>query len=128
MRTATIELDGKQRILCFSTGVVENVCEKYGSLEDYFGAMGDDQVTQIRTVVWSLAQMMKAGDEYAKQKGIDNPPPLSEEYIRTMTDISELTGLQKKIQETITNGSKREVDAEPPKNGEATPEHETAAH
>lgn len=126
MRTATITLEGQDRLLCFSAGVVEAACEKYGTLEAFFGALDADQYTQLRTVIWALAQMMRAGANYAKRKGLETAPPLSEEDIRDCCDIGELTGLRAKVAETITNGSDRQVEAEPPKNAEATPDEETA--
>lgn len=125
MRTATIELGGQTRLLCFSTGVVEEACERFGSLDDYFAAMdGADQGVKLKTVIWSLAAMMAAGAKYAKLKGLDNPPPMSEGDIRDLTDISELLDLQRKVQQTITNGAERQVEAVPSKNGKTTPEPE----
>lgn len=125
MRTATIKLEGEERLLCFSTGVVEKACERFGSLDAYFKAMEKgDQAGQMKTVIWSLAAMMDAGDRYAKRKGIPNPAPLTEDDIRELCDVTELMGLQSKIAETISNGSARTVEAEPPKNAGATPEPE----
>lgn len=127
MRTAKITLDGEEHLLCFSTGVVEAACDKYGTLDDFFDALNGDQSTQLRTVIWALAQMMKAGANYAKRKGIDNPPPLTEADIRDGCDISDLMDLRSKVAETITSGSDRQVEATPPKNVKATPGDEGTA-
>lgn len=128
MRTATITMDGEERILCFSTGVVEAACEKYGSLENFFEALNGEQLTQIRTVIWALAAMMDAGAKRAKRKGIPCAEPLSEDEIRDLCDISDLSDLKDKVAETITAGSAREVEAEPPKNGETTLGEEMTDH
>lgn len=127
MRTATINLEGQDRLLCFSAGVVEAACDKYGTLEDFFGALDGDQATRLRAVIWALAQMMKAGEAYAKRKGLETAPALTEEDIRYCCDIGDLSDLQEKVAETITNGSDRQVEAIPPKNAGATPREETAA-
>lgn len=128
MRTARIEMAGKERLLCFSTGVVETVCEKYGDTDKLFEALEKgSQLSRLRTVIWLLAQLMEGGARYAKLRGIPNPPPLSEEDIRDLCDLSELANLRAKIMETITNGSERQVEADPPKNAEATPAEEEAS-
>lgn len=121
MRTATVKLEGQDRLLCFSAGVVEAACDKYGTLEEFFRALDGDQGTQLRTVIWALAQMMTAGEIYAKRKGLETAPALSEEDIRDCCDIGELLNLRSKVAETITNGAERNVEAEPPKNAVATP-------
>lgn len=122
MRTAKIELNGQDHLLCFSTGVVEAACERYGSLDDYFAALDTgSQLSRLQTVIWSLAVMMDAGAKYAALQGMENPAPLTEKDIRDLTDVTELMGLQDKVRETITSGSEREVEAEPPKNVPATP-------
>lgn len=127
MRTATITLDGQERILCFSAGVVEDACDKFGTLEGFFSALDGDQATQLRTVIWALARMMTAGESYAKRKGLEAAPALSEEDIRDCCDLNELMDLRAKVAETITNGSERQVEAEPPKNAATTPGGEKKA-
>lgn len=125
MRTAKILLDGEERLLCFSVGVMEAASEKFGDVDKFFEALGADETTQIKTVIWALAQMMAAGAEYAELKHISTPKPLGEREIRYLCSVGEILALKAKIQETITSGSSREVEAEPPKNGEATPDGKT---
>lgn len=127
MRTAKILLDGEERLLCFSAGVMEAASEKFGGVEKFFDALVADEATQIKTVIWALAQMMAAGAEYAELKHISTAKPLGEREIRYLCDVGELLALKTKVQETITSGSSREVEADPPKNGEATPEGKTGA-
>lgn len=121
MRTATIHLDGEDRILCFSTGVMEQVYEEYGDLNGFFAALTDQNGNPIKPLVWALDKMMQAGARYAKRKGIPAAPPLTADDIRDVCDLSDFANLQTTILSTITAGSAREVEAEPPKNGETTP-------
>lgn len=121
MRTAKIRLDGEDRILCFSTSVAEDVYEKYGGLEDFFDAMQGKGGNPLSTLIWALERMMDAGARYARRKGIPAAPPLTAEDIREVCDMSDFAGFQKSVMETISNGGSREVQAEPPKNGETTP-------
>lgn len=121
MRTAKITLDGEERLLCFSTGVLEAACDKFGSAQGFFNALGgENESDRIRTTMWALARMMEAGSRYAERKGIPTAPPLDEEDIRDLCDLSDISMLSAKVQETITNGSQREVEADPPKKGAAT--------
>lgn len=67
MRTAKIHLDGEDRLLCFSTRVMENVCDKYGGLEGFFAVLqGSSKNTmsmdQLRQ---QLQQNIKDGDSEA---------------------------------------------------------------
>lgn len=126
MKTAKILLDGEERLLSFSMGVLEAAAEKYGDVDKFFEALeAPDQTTQIRTVIWALAQMMAAGAEYAELKHIPAPKPLGERELRYLCDVGELLALRAKVKETITAGSAREVEADPPKNGEATSDGKT---
>lgn len=132
MRTSKITLDGEERVLCFSAGVVEDVCERFGDLNGMFNALGgrgqggEDEAApvnlalQIKTLYWLLARMMDAGARYARRKGIPCSEPLSVEDIRDVCDLADFAALKDKVLETITSGSTREVDAEPPKNAETT--------
>lgn len=124
MKTATITLAGEEHLLCFSTGVLEAACDKYGSSEAFFAALQSErQVDKLRTVIWVLARMMDAGARYAKRRGIPTAPPLSEDDIRDLCGLAELAGLNAKVQESIMSGSQREVEAEPQKKEDAASEH-----
>ena len=121
MRTATVRLDGEDRLLCFSSGVMEDIYDKFGGLQELFDAMSGETGNPIRAIVWALDRMMDAGAKYAARKGIQAAPPLTEDDLREVCDLSDFTGLRMAVLNTITAGSEREVEAEPPKNGTATP-------
>lgn len=121
MRTARIEIEGREHLLCFSTRVVRAVTERYGGVEAIDGALsGSEPVRALDEAVWLLATMMDGGARYAKLNDIDNPPALTADELLDVLDISDFGRLKDKIAETITNGKSVNVEAEPPKNAKTT--------
>lgn len=121
MRTGKLTILGREYPLCFSTQVVCDVSEKFGGLNQLNEAMtSDDNAVQLRTVMWMLAEMSRAGCAYAALCGEESPKPLTEEQLLAAFGPDDLAGLYGKIMQTITDGSRREVEAEPPKNAAAT--------
>lgn len=121
MRTAKIEIEGREHLLCFSARVVRAVTERYGGVEAIDGALsGSEPVRALDEAVWLLATMMDGGARYAKLNDIDNPPALTADELLDVLDISDFGRLKDKIAETITNGKSVNVEAEPPKNAKTT--------
>mgnify|MGYP004651750355 FL=1 len=121
MRTARIEIEGREHLLCFSARVVRAVTERYGGVEAIDGALsGSEPVRALDEAVWLLATMMDGGARYAKLNDIDNPPTLTADELLDVLDISDFGRLKDKIAETITNGKSVNVEAEPPKNAKTT--------
>ena len=121
MRTARIEIEGREYLLCFSARVVRAVTERYGGVEAIDGALsGSEPVRALDEAVWLLATMMDGGARYAKLNDIDNPPALTADELLDVLDISDFGRLKDKIAETITNGKSVNVEAEPPKNAKTT--------
>lgn len=121
MRTARIEIEGREHLLCFSARVVRAVTERYGGVEAIDGALsGSEPVRALDEAVWLLATMMDGGARYAKLNDIDNPPALTSDELLDVLDISDFGRLKAKIAETITNGKSVNVEAEPPKNAKTT--------
>ena len=121
MRTAKIEIEGREQLLCFSARVVRAVTERYGGVEAIDGALsGSDPVRALDEAVWLLATMMDGGARYARLNEIDNPPALTADELLDVLDISDFGRLKDKIAETITNGKSVNVEAEPPKNAKTT--------
>lgn len=121
MRTGKLTILGREYPLCFSTQVVCNVSDKFGGLNQLMDALQDEELTvQLRTVMWMLAEMSRAGHAYAALCGEESPKPLTEEQLLAVFGPDDLAGLYGKIMQTITDGSRREVEAEPPKNAAAT--------
>ena len=121
MRTARIEIEGREHLLCFSARVVRAVTERYGGVEAIDGALsGSEPVRALDEAVWLLATMMDGGARYAKLNAIDTPPALTADELLDVLDISDFGRLKDKIAETITNGKSVNVEAEPPKNAKTT--------
>lgn len=139
MRTARIEIEGREHLLCFSARVVRAVTERYGSVENIDSALSGrspsdsaaqdaedgrepqfDAVRALDEAVWLLATMMDGGARYARLNEIDNPPALTADELLDVLDISDFGRLKDKIAETITNGKSVNVEAEPPKNAKTT--------
>ena len=149
MRTAKIDICGREYLLCFSARVVRAVTERYGGMEHIDEALSGrmqqdtadtdvaeadtdvaeadtapemDAVKALDEAVWLLAAMMDGGERYAKLNGLPNPHALTADELLDVLDIGDFARLRQKIAETITNGKEAHVEAEPPKNAEATPE------
>ncbi len=121
MRTSTITLAGKERLLCFSTRVTLAVTQRFGSLEKMFDFLQkeEDAEKRMEASLWVLEQMMDAGYRYAQHEGMDVPEPLTTDEILDLSDPLEIVQMGAKIQETMTAGTDREVEARAPKKGKA---------
>lgn len=121
MRTAKIEIEGREHLLCFSARVVRAVTERYGGVEEIDGVLDvSEPVRALDEAVWLLAVMMDGGARYARLNELDNPPALTADELLDVLDISDFARLKNKIAETITNGKSVNVEAEPPKNAKTT--------
>ena len=111
MRTATIEINEKSYLLCFSARVIRACTERYGDVSALAAALdAEDPVKRLDEAVWVLSQMMDAGARYAKLNGIETPPPLSPDGILDQTDLSDFFRLRMSIQATITSGQAKHVE------------------
>ena len=120
MRTATITLNGEDHLLCFSARVVRNCTERYGGMEKLDEVLSAGDVRSFDEALWLLAEMMTAGDRYARQNGTANPSPLSVDDLLDLCDISDFAHMRAKIRETIVSGRATNVEVEPQKNAVAT--------
>ena len=122
MRTASIEIGGKEHLLCFSARVVRACTERYGGVEHFDTALSaDEPVKALDEAVWLLATMMDGGARYARLNEIPNAPALTADELLDVMDIGDFAKLKDKIAEAITNGKETHVESEPPKNAETTP-------
>lgn len=122
MRTASIEIGGKEHLLCFSARVVRACTERYGGVEHIDTALSaDEPVKALDEAVWLLATMMDGGARYARMNEIPNAPALTADELLDVMDIGDFANLKDKIAEAITNGKETHVESEPPKNAETTP-------
>lgn len=122
MRTAKMSVAGQERLLCFSARVVRECTERYGGIEHLGEQLsGQDDEKNLSEAVWLLAQMLDAGDRYAKLTGQENPAAPTYEDLYDLLGMDDFSGLKDKIAETISVGGTAVVSAEPPKNAGATP-------
>lgn len=135
MRTVKMELFGEEHTLCFSTRVVLDAEERFGSLEKFFNALDGRAVSEsdtetsgapqasviLRATIWALHAMIAAGARYERMDGVDAPEVPSEDEFLDRMDIHDLRDAKDKLLETIRSGARREVKEEAPKNAEATP-------
>ena len=122
MRTASIEIDGKVHLLCFSARVVRAVTERYGGVEYIDEALSTEEpVKALDEAVWLLSAMMDGGARYAKMSGLETPPPLTADELLDVMDLNDFAQIRTMIAKTMTNGMSRHVEADPGKNAETTP-------
>lgn len=115
MRTGTITIDGKFHLLCFSVRVVRSCTERYGSMRGLYEALSvQNEVQRLDETVWTLAEMMRAGDRYARVHQLDNEPPLSEDALFDCCDFDDLANMRAAIVATINNGRQTHVEADYP--------------
>ena len=121
MRIGTIGIDGKRHLLCFSVRVVRHCTERYGSINGLYSALSaEDELQALDEALWLLAEMMQAGDKYARMHGMDNAPCMSAEELEDACDISDFVQMRAAIMLTINNGRKTKVEVESSPNAEAT--------
>lgn len=122
MRTASITIDGRDYLLCFSARAVRACTERYGGVEYIDTALsGKGAGEALDEAVWLLATLMDCGARYARLNGKDNPPALSAEDLYDVLGAEDFAVLKDKIVETILSGRTPTVEAEPPKNAKTTP-------
>ena len=123
MRTVKLPIAGQERILCFSVRVMRACSERFGSFSGVYKAMAADNETEcLDAVLWLLAELMKAGDRYAKANDMENPAPLSVDDLLDHCDMADFVMLRGTITQAISAGSRTNVEVDPGKNGEATQE------
>lgn len=73
MRVSYVLLGGEKRPVCFSLSAVEELEDKYGSLDAMREELVKGSVKAINTV---LEIMLRAGQNYCEAMGMDCPAPL----------------------------------------------------
>lgn len=110
MRTTTIELQGKEYLLCLSLQGIANLEKRYGGLENVPKVMSKPNISD--TIIL-LAEMMNCGAKYAKKNGIENPEPLSQEELGYGLDIEDFALMLDKVGETVRLSTEHEIDIIP---------------
>lgn len=125
MKESSINILGVSRPLCFSTRVMCACTERYGDLNGLFGVINGDNVGhKLNAITWLLAQMMDAGTRYKRLLGEESPAPVSQDDLLDLYSVNDLGELIQAVQNAMQSDQKRDVEAEPPKNGETTQGHE----
>lgn len=109
MRTGSILIEEKEYLLCFSAAVSIACEEKFGTITKV-------PIETLADTTWFLHQMMLAGYEYAKIKGIEANKPMSYRELLAVTDISSLPLFNEAIVSTLNGGLKRNVELSESKN------------
>lgn len=122
MKTAKLELNGKEYTMCFSLRVTRDLAERFGSMEGMQAAVTSKNPAEaLDAVVWMLAAMSRAGTLYDKRCGVETESPLTEDDLFDGTDPSDLQNLRAKMFETIVAGQTADIKVEPEKNAETSP-------
>lgn len=121
MRTGTIQIGGREYILCFSAWVVRECAERYGTIGQIDRALTEGTETEMMDeCVWLLERMMQAGSKYAEKIGIEHPKPLSGEDIYDLCGLDDLFGMKESLFRTIENGNGRKIEVEEAADGKNT--------
>lgn len=121
MRTATINIDGTEYLLCFSARVMKDCADRHGEFGKIDEALAaGTQSEALDETLWLLSRLMDAGARYAKHNGLENPTPLSQDELYDLCHVSDVGTLRGKIAEAIRGGQKTNVEVEPAKNVETT--------
>lgn len=106
-RTTTINICGKDYILCYSTRVVRSLDEQYGSPGKIAEIIESKNVIErIDAHIFILSQLIKAGARFAKREQIENPEPLSEKDLKNVFNSLKFETMERKIKEAIAVGAK----------------------
>lgn len=73
MRVSFVTLGGEKRPVCFSLSAIEDIEERFGSLDAMREALTAGKVAAINAV---LEIMLRAGRAYCEAMGENVPPPL----------------------------------------------------
>lgn len=122
MRTASVTLAGKERLLCFSTRARMALEEHFGSLKEMGEVMtGENVRDKTEAILDAAVILMDAGKRYAEMTEMEPIEPLTKDQLYDVTSAEELQTLHTAVFDAITNGLWRTVGAELPKNSMATP-------
>lgn len=110
MKTSDINLKGKKYVLCFSPRVLKNLQDKTG--KDITSALDDLQKkTDIGMVIWLLAQMLMAGEKYAKMENLEHESPApTEDDLLDFVGIEEYGEIFKSLTQAISNGMSTDIE------------------
>lgn len=120
MRTSSINIKGKDHLMCFSARAINACVEKYGSVDNLYSNMNAADGSGLSAVLWFISVLLEAGDRYAKHNGIANEEPPTHDDLLDTYGLDDLEQLTTAIQEAITAGSEETVKTEETKKAKTT--------
>ena len=121
MRTGKVWIGGKEYLTCFSTRVLMRVEEEKGeAAHQWLQKMVEKQ--SVGDMFWLLAQLIDAGNRYAKLEGLDNPGAISFDDLVDAVGVDEYGTMFAAVVETVNNGQTPTIKTKPEKNGKTTQE------
>lgn len=119
MRTGKVIVGGKEYLTCFSTRVLMRVEEEKGeTAHEWLQKMIENQ--SVGDMFWLLAQLIDAGDRYAKLEGLDNPGAIDFEALIDTVGVDDYATMFAAVVETVKNGQTPNVRTKPEKNVKTT--------
>ena len=88
-----------------------NLREKYGDIEK--GLQNVAGVQNIEDAFWIVYELMKAGAQYAKLEGIENPPLPEYDTCLDLVGVDDLPEITNGIVNAVKSGSKTVIKTEP---------------
>ena len=113
MRTGKIVVNGQEYITCLSTRVLVALEERGGDADKELARIM--QGRKLGDLFWLLAQMIDAGDRYAKMEGIDNPGSLSLDALMDSMGPDDYEVMTGAMADTVKAGATPTVEAKPAK-------------
>lgn len=113
MRTGKITVNGQEYITCLSTRVLVALEERGGDAEKELARIM--QGRKLGDLFWLLAQMIDAGNRYAKLEGIDNPGTLSLDALMDSMGPDDYEVMTGAMADTVKAGTTPTVEAKPAK-------------
>lgn len=117
MRTKRIKIADKEYLACFSSRVLVSLEERGGNADKALADILNG--LKVKDVFWLLAELLNAGDRYAKEEGIENPGQITVDELLDRVGVDEYTTMFSEVTAAISDGSKTTVEVQPEKNGEA---------
>lgn len=121
MRTAEIEINGKKHLLCFNLWALIECTERYGSLMGIDEAIkSEDEIKAINETLWLLRTLMRGGEMYASESGIEVEKPIATDQVKALCSAADIVKLKTKVLAAINAGMSTSIEVESSKNVETT--------
>ena len=119
MRTSEITIADNKYLVCFSTRVLVAIEEREGIA--CWVCRGSWQMEKRPICFGLLAQMIDAGDRYARHEGLENPGVLTEDELLDLVGVDDYNTMFGAIAQAVQRGNTPEVEVRPAKNAKTTP-------